>query len=66
MHIASLLTVRQLTSWIDEFHNRDNMLFSIAEGIRKSHFFIVFLTANLNQKIKLKEVTKRKNGIFEN
>jgi hypothetical protein len=38
--------------WIDESHNRDNMLFSIAEGIRKSHFFVVFLTANLNEKIK--------------
>jgi hypothetical protein len=38
--------------WIDESHNHDNMLFSIAEGIRKSYFFIVFLTVNLNEKIK--------------
>jgi hypothetical protein len=28
------------------------MLFTIAEGIRKSHFFIVFLTVNFNEKIK--------------
>jgi hypothetical protein len=37
--------------WIDDSNNRDNMLFSIAEGIRKSDFFIVFLTANFNDKI---------------
>jgi hypothetical protein len=37
---------------IDSRNNRDNMLFSIAEGIRESYFFIVFLTAKLNEKIK--------------
>jgi hypothetical protein len=52
-HIRSLLQKNlELRPWIDEYHNRDNMLFSIAEGIRKSHFFIVFLTVNLNEKIK--------------
>jgi hypothetical protein len=51
--IGSLLEKKfKLKPWIDELHNHDNMLFSIAEGIRKSHFFIVFLTVNLNEKIK--------------
>jgi hypothetical protein len=52
-HVGSLLEKDlELKPWIDESHNHDNMLFSIAEGIRKSHFFIVFLTANINEKIK--------------
>jgi hypothetical protein len=52
-YIGSLLEKNlELKAWIDDSHNHDNMLFSIAEGIRKSHFFIVFLTANLNEKIK--------------
>jgi hypothetical protein len=52
-HIGSLLEEKlELQPWIDELHNHDNMLFSIAEGIRKSHFFIIFLTVNINEKIK--------------
>jgi hypothetical protein len=57
-HIKSLLEKHNLKPWIDDTHNRDNMLFSIAEGIRKSHFFIVFLTANFNEKIKRGHVEK--------
>jgi hypothetical protein len=57
-HIGSLLKKHNMKPWIDESHNRDNMLFSIAEGIRKSYFFIVFLTANLNEKIKRGHETK--------
>jgi GTPase SAR1 family protein len=49
--IDSLLKKEGITTWIDSTNNRDNMLFSIADGIRKSHFFIVFLTANFNDKI---------------
>jgi hypothetical protein len=57
-HIGSLLEKHNMKPWIDESHNRDHMLFSIAEGIRKSYFFIVFLTANLNEKIKRGHETK--------
>jgi hypothetical protein len=51
-HISFLFKDHKVKSWIDDSNNRDNMLFSIAEGIRQSHFFILFLTANLNEKIK--------------
>jgi hypothetical protein len=54
----SLLEKQNLQPWIDDSHNQDNMLFTIAEGIRKSHFFIVFLTANFNEKIKRGNVEK--------
>jgi hypothetical protein len=49
--IDSLLKKEGITTWIDSTNNRDNMLFSIADGIRKSRFFIVFLTTNFNDKI---------------
>jgi hypothetical protein len=52
MSINALLKERNLKTWIDEHDNHDEMLYSIPDGIQKSHFFIVFLTANLNEKIK--------------
>jgi hypothetical protein len=45
------LEAQGLRTWIDDSENRDNMLFSVADGIRKSRFFIAFLTSNFNDKI---------------
>jgi hypothetical protein len=50
-HISALLEAQGLKTWIDDTDNRENMLFSIADGIRKSRFFIAFLTSNFNAKI---------------
>jgi hypothetical protein len=40
-----------LTTWLDTTDNKGNMKDCIAESIPACHFFLVFLTANYNQKI---------------
>jgi hypothetical protein len=54
-YIASLFDSHGLKSWMNDSNNRDNVEVSSVEGIRKCHFFVLFLTASFNEKIKREE-----------
>jgi hypothetical protein len=54
----------KLEPWIDERHNKNNMKICIAEAIKKSHTFIVFLTSNYNDKIKKGEEEEERDWCF--
>jgi hypothetical protein len=56
--LHSKLQYEGLKPWTDVSSNKNNMAISLAEGIRKSRFFLVFLTAHLNEKFKRGETEK--------
>jgi hypothetical protein len=46
-----LLERNGIVSWIDDQNNEGNMKVTIANAIRACRYFVVFLTANYNEKI---------------
>jgi hypothetical protein len=56
--LSSLLQQQNLKTWIDDTDNTGHMLFSIPEGIKKSNYFVAFLTADFNKKISSGEFEK--------